>query len=125
METNKLLDECKAKLHVETDYALAKKFDLHNGLISDYRSGKRIPDALACFKIAEVLGLDEKKLIAQFEAMSAKNEKVREYWEKKLAELGGIAASIIFAVVTLIVTPTPSQAAPVANSGVYSVYYVK
>lgn len=114
MEINKLLDDCKAILGIDSDYKLAKFTGINDGRISDYRKGNRIPDAFACFKIAEILGLEEKCLIAHFEGLSAKNEKTRDYWTKKVAELGGVAASIFFAV-NLIMTPTPSEAAPVLN----------
>lgn len=114
MEIEKLLDDCKSALGVESDYALAKALDIHTGLISDYRALKREPDEYACLKFAEVLGLDAEMLIVHFAARKAKNPKVKEYLQKKLADLGGLAASI-FIVVNLIMTPTPSQAAPVLD----------
>lgn len=114
MEINKLLDDCKEKLQVETDYKLAKITGIPTMRLSNYRAGNRIPDAYACSKIAEILGMDEMVLIAHFEAISAKNPTVKEYWKKKLANLGGLAASF-FIVVNLIMTPTPSQAAPVLD----------
>lgn len=114
MEIEKLLDECKDKLDVKSDYALAKKLVIHAGLISDYRAGKREPDEYACLKIAEVLGLDAEALMVHFAARKAKNPKVREYLQKYSERLGGLAAAI-FIVVTFIVTPTPSQAAPVLD----------
>ncbi|HSI23794.1 MAG TPA: helix-turn-helix domain-containing protein [Methylophilaceae bacterium] len=121
MEINKLLDDCKEKLGIESDYRLARIVDISDQRLSDYRRGKRIPDAYACSKIAEVLEVDEMKLIAHFEAMSAKIPKIREYWEKKLERLGGIAAAI-FVVVNLIMTPTPSQAAPMLKQDGSAMY---
>lgn len=119
MEINKLLDDCLRATSSKTDYEMEKKIGINRKRISDYRKGERIPDAYACSKIAEVLGMDEMKLIAHFEALSAKNPTVREYWEKKLERLGGMAAAIMMGYVTLIVTlgyPTPSQAASVLNT---------
>lgn len=114
MEINKLLDRCMERTGAKSDYALAKDLELHTALISMYRSGKRIPDSYACIKIAEVLEMDALKLICYYEALSAKNPKNRDFLQKKLADLGGLAASIFF-VVTFIMTPTPSQAAPALN----------
>lgn len=119
MEIEKLLDECKEKLEVKSDYALAKKLEIHAGLISDYRSGKREPDEYACLKFAEVLGLDGEMLIVHFAARKAKNPKVREYLQKHYERLGGMAAAIMMAFVTLIVTmgyPAPAQAASLLAS---------
>lgn len=115
MEINELLNQCMTKLDVKTDYVLAKEMGIHTALISMYRGGKREPDEYACLKIAEVLDLDAETLMVHFAARKAKNPKVKEYLQKKLADLGGIAASFFFAV-NLIMTPTPSQAAPVLKS---------
>jgi transcriptional regulator with XRE-family HTH domain len=122
MEINKLLDDCMAKVGAKTDYQLWQKTGIPRARISNYRSGERMPDAYACSKIAEILGMDEMMLIAHFEGMSAKNPQVKEYWQKKLERLGGMAAAILIAFVTLIVTlgtPAPAQAAPLlASQGV-------
>lgn len=111
MEIQKLLDDCKTKLAVDTDYKLAKNSGISEARLSDYRTGKRYPNTKDCFIIGEILNLDPKCLIAHFEGLSAKNEKTREFWKKKLVELGGIAASIFFAVI-FIMTPYPAEAAP-------------
>jgi hypothetical protein len=121
MEIEKLLDECKAKLGVESDYALAKALDIHTGLISDYRALKREPDEYACLKFAEVLELDAEMLIVHFAARKAKNPKVKEYLQKYYERLGGLAAGIFLAV-SLIMTPTPSEAAPLLKSGASTMY---
>lgn len=121
LEINNLLDQCREKLGVPTDYKMAQEMKIKDARISDYRSGKRIPDAYACSKIAGVLEIDEMMLIAHFEAQSAKNPDVKEYWEKKLERLGGIAAGLFIAVY-LIMTPTPSDAAPMLNPHNATVY---
>jgi hypothetical protein len=121
MEIEKLLDDCKAALGVESDYALAKALDIHTGLISDYRALKREPDEYACLKFAEILNLDAEMLIVHFAARKAKNPKVKEYLQKYYKRLGGLAASIILAV-NLIMTPTPSEAAPVLKTAGSTLY---
>lgn len=116
----KLLDETKHAVGVETDYALAKKLDLPRARICDYYKGNRAPDEFACLKIAEALGQPLDTIIARVKAATEKDEKRREVWENYMKRLGGIAASFvagIFIVVTLIVTPSPAEA---ANTSFYS-----
>lgn len=80
MRTIELLKDCKIKLRVSSDYALAKELQIERARISDYMSGKRTPNAYAAVKIAECLGLDPLALIAEFEEMTAKNPKERSFW---------------------------------------------
>lgn len=85
MDMAKVIDDTKAKLGVESDYALAKKLEIPNPRISEYRSGKARPDAYACARLAEILGIDPFELLAQVEAATEKNEARRTYW-KRVAE---------------------------------------
>lgn len=125
MEIQELLNKCRMALGAETDYQLAKKSGISEARLSDYRTGKRYPNAKDCFIIADILELDARCLIAHFEELGAKSQETKEFWKKKLAELGGVAASIIFGV-NLIMTPSPAEAAPILGSaGVNTVYYVK
>ena len=81
METTKsLLDEVKTAKNIQTDYALAKTLNLHSGLISDYYSGKRIPNEFACMKIAEALNCSYEEVTALIRIESEKDEKRREEW---------------------------------------------
>lgn len=91
----KLLDETKAKIGVETDYALAKSLGLPRARICDYYKGTRAPDEFACLKIAEALGKPLDTVIATVKASSEKDEKRREAWENYMKRLGGLAASFV------------------------------
>jgi transcriptional regulator with XRE-family HTH domain len=68
MRTRELLLECKVKLKIDTDYALAKALDIPRPRIHDYMNGKRKPDEFACFKIAETLGREPAEIIAEVNA---------------------------------------------------------
>lgn len=85
MDISKVLDNAKAALNVETDYKLAKRLEVSNGYIAQWRKGTRIPDAYACARLAEILGIDPFELLAQVEAATEKNETRRTYW-KQVAE---------------------------------------
>jgi len=108
MNTLELLERVKTRLGVDTDYKLAKKLEIDDGLISYYRSGKRTPNNYAIAKFAKVLEVDPWTLVKELEAQTEKNPKRREFWSK--------AATLFFFVVILNMSPAPSEAAPMAKS---------
>lgn len=99
MDMAKVIDETKAKLGVESDYALAKQLGIPNPRISEYRSGKARPDAYACARFAEALGVDPFELLAQVEAATEKNEARRTYWRAVAAKMaaGTVAGFFVIA----------------------------
>lgn len=80
MRTKELLLECKVKLKVSSDYALAKELEIKRARISDYMLGKTIPNTYALIRIADCLGLDPLALIAEFEEQTAKNPIEKGFW---------------------------------------------
>jgi len=100
METAKqLLTDCKTALGVETDYKLAKAMEMHNGLISDYMAGKRVPDTYACLRMAEILNRAPLEVIALVEAARARNAQRREYWNGFLQRVAKRAVTVTLALV--------------------------
>jgi hypothetical protein len=93
-KAKELLLECKVKLGVKTDYKLAQALELHRGILSDYMSGKRIPDTYACIRISLILQRNPAEIIALIESESEKNEKRKAFWVdflgrvKQAAKLG-------------------------------------
>lgn len=106
MDMSKVLDEAKEKLGVGSDYGLAKKLGIPNPRISEYRSGKATPDAYACARLADALGVDPLALLAQVEAATEKNEARRNYWRALCERVGVAVLSVFIVTVTLI----PGQA---------------
>jgi hypothetical protein len=82
MDNAELLDRCKAKLEIKSDYALAKMLDIPRMRISDYRLGKVKLDEYAYFKIAEILEESPIKLMAMILAKNAKNENKRLFFQR-------------------------------------------
>jgi transcriptional regulator with XRE-family HTH domain len=80
MRTSELLKDCKIKLKISSDYALAKALGIKDNRISDYMNDRRKPNTYAAVKIAECLGLDPLALIAEFEEATAKNPIERGFW---------------------------------------------
>lgn len=119
MKIKELLDSVKHAAGISTDGELARKLDVSKQSVSDYYKGTRAPDDFACLKIAEVLGKPLDTVIATVKAATEKDEKRREAWENYMKRLGGIAASFaggILVIVTLIVTPSPAEAAPMLDN---------
>lgn len=83
-----LLDQSKAKLHVTSDYALAKALEIPKQRLSDFRKGSRHPDPYALTKIALTLDLDPIALIAEFEAQTEKNPARKGFWINFLRRAG-------------------------------------
>lgn len=78
--TSDYLDDCKKKLNISSTYALAKIWEISEGALNNYYSGKRIPDEFACFKIAETLEIDAAYVIARIKSESEKDPKKAEYF---------------------------------------------
>lgn len=87
MRTSELLKDCKIKLKITSDYALAKALNLPTQRISEYMKGKRAPNTYALVKIAECLSLNPLELIAEFEGVTAKNETERQFWTDFLSRV--------------------------------------
>ena len=92
--TKELLLECKVKLGVKTDYKLAQALELHRGILSDYMSGKRVPDEYACMRISLILQRNPAEIIAIVQGESEKNPIRKAFWvdfllhAKQAAKLG-------------------------------------
>ena len=111
-----LLNAVKMIKGVESDYALAKELDLPRGHICQYYQGKRTPNEYACMQIAKALNRSIDEVMAPIRIEAEKDEKRRQKWREYYKSIGGYAAGLLlgfFALVTLIVTPTPAEAAPI------------
>lgn len=123
--TAEFLNEALAKLGDVTAYRMSKITGISQPAFSRYKGGDRIIDDYAATKIAEILEIDPMIVISAANAEREKNAEKKNFWTKKYAELGGMAASV-FMVVSLSFVSEDALAQPQAsNSAVNSVYYVK
>lgn len=81
-----LMDALKAKIGIESDYALAKKLGVNQARISAYRHGKEKPDFYICVKAGIFLNLDPVKIAAEIELEKEKNEERRGFWRDFLSQ---------------------------------------
>ena len=88
------LDAAKTALNVKTDNALAVKMEIHSGVISGIREGKRgIPLELA-FKIAITLNLDPARVVADLESQRASKGKRGDFWRGFLSRVTLVAVLV-------------------------------
>lgn len=128
-KTTTYLDEAKQALGIDSDNAMANYLGVTRSSISNYRHGPNVMDDFVAAKIAGVLNIDAMIVIAAANAEREKTEDRKEFWRNFYERLGGVAASIYLCVtlgfVTLIVTPSPAEAATTRQGVDFTVYYVK
>jgi predicted transcriptional regulator len=80
MNTLEYLAACKARLGIDSDYALAKALGISHSAICGYRAGtSRVNDDVA-LSIAEILGIHPFQVIATANAERAKTPEQRARW---------------------------------------------
>lgn len=80
----KLLDNCKKNLGIESDYKLAQAIEINRARISGYMNGKEFPDSYACTRIALILNKNPAEIIAMVEIEAEKNKTKKKFWRKFL-----------------------------------------
>lgn len=80
MKPTEYLDAAKARLNIESDYALAKALELPPQSIPAMRKGTRNVPLDVAFRIAITLEIDPAQVVADLEEQREKNEKRRGFW---------------------------------------------
>lgn len=110
-----LLEEAKEKAGLKTDNALAVEIGITRQTLSMARHGKTTFGAYSRRRLADLTGRKTDEINALIEIETETDETKKEYWKSFYKRLGGVAASIYLCVtlgfVTLIVSPTPANAA--------------
>lgn len=85
MTTLELLDACKARLGIESDYALAKHLRVTQQAVSSYRSSNSTINDDVCLTVAQILCLPPLEVIALANAERARTPEARAKWESLLS----------------------------------------
>ena len=118
MKVIEFLDECKKKLDISSNYALAKALEIPEPRIHDYYKNKGTPDEYACFKFAECLEIDPAIVIAEIRAETEKNPRKREFFRVFRGACGKAAAGIILGLaLSFSLVNAPGDGAAALNSG--------
>lgn len=78
--TAQYLDAVKEVLHLPSDYALAKYWQVSKQDISEYRSGKRTLGEDRAIAVAKILGINPAEPLICSHAERAKSEEARKVW---------------------------------------------
>ncbi|RFP36145.1 hypothetical protein [Duganella sp. BJB476] len=82
MNTLEYLDAAKAKLGIESDYALAKKLNLRASTIAGYRArGGQMDDDVAT-RLAEILGVHPGLVMLDMHRARAKTPAEQSIWQE-------------------------------------------
>ncbi len=94
MNPSQYLDECKKTLEISSDYELAKKLEVHNGHIADFRNGKRAIPSHVALRIAITLAIDPARVWFDLEEQREKNPSRKELYRSFLSRASKLAALI-------------------------------
>ena len=110
------LDRAKAAAGVESDYALGRKVLGYTttGTVTNWRSGRSMPDERAIVKLCELTGDEPAFVAAQIQALRASSDTARELWER-IAEMVKTAGHFVMlpavlALVFIALAPEPARA---------------
>lgn len=98
----------RAEVKAGSQKKLAELIGQDAGNIRGAKAGIKGLPAYACVLIADLIEEDEILVIAASELATEKHANRRAVWEKKLE---AVAAVLVLAIVTTVVTPSPAQAA--------------
>jgi transcriptional regulator with XRE-family HTH domain len=80
MNTPEYLAACKTELGIESDYALASRLGITRSAVSQLQNGKAILGDDVALSVAEILGINPFKVIADANAERAKTPEMRSRW---------------------------------------------
>lgn len=81
MKPTEYIDAVKARLKIESDYELAKRFGVGRARITEMKSGVRPVPLDVAFKLAITLELDPATVVADLESQREKNPTRRAFWD--------------------------------------------
>lgn len=86
MNPAEYMDAAKRALNIESDYALAAKWEVKRQDLSNVKRGVRPMTPYYCARVAEALNLDVMQVLADVECQQEKNLERKRYWTFFLSE---------------------------------------
>ena len=123
MKVKERLLECKIKLGIKSDYALAKSLGINRARVCEYMASKRQPDAYTALKMAEILNVHPLLLLAEFEAETAKTAERKAFWLNFVRRIKSGAVGMLVLISTAFWLPEQKAKATMLDT--HNVYYVK
>ncbi len=118
MKTLELLDFVKLRNGWPSDYRLGQALGFSRSNISNWRSGRNVPDAMACFKLAQAGQLDPAAVLAAIEverAQHAGHDAAAQDWAALLRAhiaRGAVAAGLAMCIAVPDAGAMPTQPTP-------------
>lgn len=97
-----LLDKAKAMHRLSSDYKLALVMGIRTTSITNYRSGKTLPDARVIGILCDLTGDDPALLAAEIEEQRAATPEARAIWHQVAVRLQQAAAAGVFSVLAAV-----------------------
>lgn len=120
----RMFEHYKFENEITTDIALANSLGVSRTALVNYRNGdRRLPD-IAISKLAQGLGIDVEEVLAAVN-LNLKNTSQHElqFWMEKILDHGSrYVTAGLMVVVTLFLTPSPAEAAPVLKQTSATIY---
>ncbi|MES9961695.1 MAG: hypothetical protein ABW089_14790 [Sedimenticola sp.] len=82
MKTTDYISAAKKKLEITSDNQMAIWLGVSRNSMSQYKTGKRVMDDYVAVKIAEALGVDPLKVIAQANEERETDKDKKEFWHR-------------------------------------------
>jgi len=122
MKSVKFIDLLIEKKGLKNDVAVCKELGWSSGQISQYRSGKNVMNNEACIALAIALEEDPMKIIMAADLDRAERSGHKSLWEVFSKQAAMVTGAVVLGGVTLLVSPTSSEAAPVKTSQSSTIY---
>jgi transcriptional regulator with XRE-family HTH domain len=125
-----LLDRAKARGNIGSDYQLAKVIGISHQGMTNYRSGKTMPDARVLEQLCALSGDDLAVFAAQAQAERERTPEGKTVWKMIAARLAGGATTAILSVcfaIALIALPAQEARATTVDAyktGEFSLLYI-
>ena len=122
MKSVKFIDDLIEQKRLKNDVAVCKELQWSSGQISNYRSGKRVMDNEACIALAMALEIDPIKIIMAADMDRAERSGHKSLWEVFSKQAAMVTGVVVLGGVTLLLSPTSSEAAPVKAATARAIY---
>jgi hypothetical protein len=117
-----LLDSAKAKAGIESDYRLSKLIEINSSAVTNYRSGRSLPNEAILQRLCVLSGDDPELIAAQIQSRRAASEEARQLWQRVAERLAHAPRAIagharpIILLVLFAISFVAAHAAPIRAS---------
>ena len=121
MKSVKYLEMVRTKYDLKTDSALAEKLGVGRSAMSHYMAGKRVMEEETCLAVALALEINPLEVMMAAGIDRAEKTGQKSLWQVFSQRTAQAASVAIVGAVTLFLTPTQSEAAPILTGGNVSI----